>query len=147
MKCSPSERFHELSQSRSKRVNATNYHHIRRLQASARMMVPIPTMHYETSSTSTQSPTIPLSYSLLASRTETFPTTFLPTTVLLIVDTGASVSISHEISDFISTPRPVQPTTLQGIVSGLKVDGIGTAVYTFLTATGERTTVTLPNTL
>jgi hypothetical protein len=147
MKRSPSEHLHEPSQSRSKRVNAANYHHIQRIQASARMMIPIPATHCEPSSTSTQSPTIPLSYSLLASGTETFPTTFLPTTALLIVDTGASVSISHELSDFISPPRPVQPSTLQGIASGLTVDGIGTAAYTFSTAIGEQTTVTLPNTL
>jgi len=147
MKRSPSERFQEPSQSRSKRANATNNQQIHDLLVCAKMMVPIPATHYEPSSTSTQSPKIQLSYSLLASSNETFPTMFLPTTVLLIVDTGASGSISHEISDFISTPRPVQPTTLQGIASGLKVDGIGTAAYTFLTATGEQTTVTLPKTL
>ncbi len=138
MKRSPSERFQEPSQSRSKRANATNNQQIHDLLVCAKMMVPIPATHYEPSSTSTQSPKIQLSYSLLASSNETFPTMFLPTTVLLIVDTGASGSISHEISDFISTPRPVQPTTLQGIASGLKVDGIGTAAYTFLTALTQR---------
>lgn len=50
-----------------------------------------------------------------------------------VVDTGASITITHEKSDFISPIRSVQPTTLQGIASGLSVDGIGDAEYTFCT--------------
>jgi hypothetical protein len=43
--------------------------------------------------------------------------------------------------------RPVQPTNLQGIVSGLSVKGIGTARYLFESSDGSQVLVSLPNTL
>jgi hypothetical protein len=84
---------------------------------------------------------------LAASTPYMFPETFLPTTIMLIIDTGASISISNNKADFIEPSIPVQPTLLQGIASGLTVQGIGTVQYTFTDETGSNVTVHLPNTL
>jgi len=83
----------------------------------------------------------------MAQQDHSFPETFLPTTVLLIVDTGASISITNNLRDFISTPTPVQPTTLKGIASGLAVKAIGTTRYILTTDNGAPATITLPHTL
>jgi hypothetical protein len=84
---------------------------------------------------------------LLSANEEVFPVTFLPTTVMLTIDTGASISITPARQDFIGPIRPIQPTTLQGIASGLKVLGIGTAQYRFQRADGSVLPVTLKNVL
>jgi hypothetical protein len=49
--------------------------------------------------------------------------------VPLIIDTGASISISPYRSDFISPIRPVQKVQIKGIASGLTVQGIGDLQY------------------
>jgi hypothetical protein len=84
---------------------------------------------------------------LTATATASFPTTFLPSTVALIIDTGASVSITPEIHDFIRPPTPVQPTTLRGIAAGLQVRGIGCVHYHFPRPEGGVITVKLDNVL
>lgn len=60
-----------------------------------------------------------------------FPTTFTPDEVSFVVDTGASITITHNKQDFVSPIRCIQPTTLQGITFGLSVEGIGDAEYVF----------------
>jgi hypothetical protein len=84
---------------------------------------------------------------LTASQPSMFPETFLPSTIMLIVDSGASISITNDVMDFVTPPRPIQPTMLQGIASGLAVRGIGTVQYNFVTETGTTLQVQLHNTL
>jgi hypothetical protein len=84
---------------------------------------------------------------LTTTTTASFPTTFLPSTVALIIDTGASVSITPEIDDFIRPPTHVQPTTLRGIAAGLQVRGIGCVHYHFPRPEGGVVTVKLDNVL
>jgi hypothetical protein len=76
-----------------------------------------------------------------------FPTAFMPVEVSFVVDTGASITITHDKSDFISPIRPVQPTTLQGIASGLSVEGIGDTEYVFRTNKNTLISVLLRNVL
>ena len=54
---------------------------------------------------------------------------FTPDEIRLILDSGASISISNCLSDFISPPSKVQSTTVRGIGAGLQVKGIGTVRY------------------
>jgi hypothetical protein len=84
---------------------------------------------------------------LISSPKADFPEVFVPSTVMLNVDTGASVSITPDLSDLTTKPRPVQPTLLQGIASGLQVLDIGTAQYTFLASDGTEVTLHLHDTL
>jgi hypothetical protein len=65
----------------------------------------------------------------------------------LILDTGASVGVTHCLGDFKTPPTPVQSTTLQGIAAGLTVRGVGTATYTVLDDTGHPVTLHIPGTL
>jgi len=67
--------------------------------------------------------------------------------VSLILDTGASVSITHSPADFISSIRPVQHTTLQGIAEGLTVKGLGTVRYAVQDDAGKVRHLTIPDVL
>jgi hypothetical protein len=67
--------------------------------------------------------------------------------ILLILDTGASVSVTNNIGDFLTPPNPVQRTTLQGIAAGLEVRGLGTASYTVLDDAAQPATMNVPGTL
>jgi hypothetical protein len=58
-------------------------------------------------------------------------TPLTPDMVPIIIDSGASISISPYATDFLGPIRPVQHVTLKGIASGLKVAGIGTIKYSF----------------
>jgi hypothetical protein len=68
-------------------------------------------------------------------------------TISLILDTGASVSVTGCIGDFKHPPKPVQCTTLHGIASGLVVQGVGTTTYTVLDNEGAPVTLNIPGTL
>jgi hypothetical protein len=70
-----------------------------------------------------------------------------PVMAPLIMDTGASISISPFITDFISPIRPAQHITIKGIASGLNVAGMGNLAYTFLNDNGVEQTITLKNSL
>jgi len=74
-------------------------------------------------------------------------TPFSSDMVPLILDTGASVSISPCRTDFISPIRPAQHITIKGIASGLNVAGIGNMAYTFINDAGDTQTITLKNSL
>jgi hypothetical protein len=84
---------------------------------------------------------------LLSREDAAFPVTFLSSTNMLIIDTGASITITPSKEDFVGDVKPVQPTVLQGIASGLQVAGIGTASYTFMVPNGDHISISLPNTL
>jgi hypothetical protein len=51
------------------------------------------------------------------------PTPLTPDMVPVIIDTGASISLSPYDTDFIGKIHPVQDVTLKGIASGLRVAG------------------------
>jgi hypothetical protein len=63
--------------------------------------------------------------------------------VPVVIDTGASISISPYNTDFIGKIHPVQNVTLNGIASGLPVAGIGTIQYHFINDKKETQTITL----
>lgn len=65
----------------------------------------------------------------------------------LVIDTGASITVTPHTTDFISPIRPVQQVEIKGIASGLKVAGIGTAIYQFYNDTGEVQVLQLENCL
>jgi hypothetical protein len=67
--------------------------------------------------------------------------------VPLIIDTGASVTITPFKTDFISPIQPVQPTQIQGIASGLQVVGKGDVSYTFKNDLEHSQTITLTDCL
>ena len=52
-----------------------------------------------------------------------------PDEIRLVVDSGASCTISNCLDDFISPPTTAQPRELKGIGSGLQIHGIGTVRY------------------
>ncbi len=68
-------------------------------------------------------------------------------TIPIILDTGASVSVTNCCGDFKRPPHPVQSTTLQGIAAGLVVKGVGTSSYTVLDDAGQPVTLEIPGTL
>jgi hypothetical protein len=67
--------------------------------------------------------------------------------VPLILDTGASVTITPFCSDFVTPLQPVQHITIKGIASGLKAEGVGDVSYTFVNDSGNEQTLTLQNCL
>jgi len=141
----------DMAYQRSQRVKTSSspchYHQVRRRTTAAEAPIPIMANHFEPLFTSPIPSTTYRGLCLLAAQPSGFPEAFLPTTVMLIVDTGASISITPSLSDFVSPPTPVQPTFLKGIASGLQVRGIGTVSYTFQSDDDTSVTALLPNTL
>jgi hypothetical protein len=74
-------------------------------------------------------------------------TTFTPNEWPLIIDTGASITITSNLLNFKEKPRPVLPIRLQGIVYGLELEEIGTATYWFKMDTNMVVTIQLQNVL
>jgi hypothetical protein len=70
-----------------------------------------------------------------------------PDMVPLILDTGASVSISPVRLDFVTPIRPAQHVTVKGIASGLNVAGVGGIAYTFVNDAGDTQNIILRNCL
>jgi hypothetical protein len=67
--------------------------------------------------------------------------------VPLVIDTGASITVTPYSTDFISPIQPVQSVEIKGIASGLQVRGFGDVCYKFYNDAGELQTLTLPNCL
>jgi hypothetical protein len=65
----------------------------------------------------------------------------------LIIDTGASISVTPYRTDFISDIHPIQSLEIQGIASGLTVKGAGTVTYSFYNDDGALQTITLKHCL
>jgi hypothetical protein len=66
-----------------------------------------------------------------------------PDMVPLIIDTGASITVSPYKTDFISPIKPVQSVEIKGIASGLQVCGYGDVSYTFYNDNNELQPLTL----
>jgi hypothetical protein len=50
----------------------------------------------------------------------------------VIFDTGASLSITHDLGDFVEPPKPLaRPMLLGGFANGTKIEGIGCVAWTF----------------
>ena len=74
-------------------------------------------------------------------------TPMTPDMAPLILDTGASISISPYPTDFITPIRPVQHVNIKGIASGLAAKGIGDLSYSFVNDAGTTQTIVLKNCL
>ena len=66
---------------------------------------------------------------MLASNSDAIPATFDSDSVPIIVDSGASVSLTHSMQDFISYEVYANPTMVTGITSGLQIQGQGTIAW------------------
>lgn len=75
------------------------------------------------------------------------PTPISPDMVPLVIDTGASITVTPYSTDFISPIKPVQAIEIKGIASGLRVHGYGDVCYHFRNDVGELQKLTLPNCL
>jgi hypothetical protein len=52
--------------------------------------------------------------------------------ITVIFDTGASLSITHDLGDFVDPPKPLaRPMRLRGFANGTKIEGIGIVAWTF----------------
>lgn len=133
----------------SSRSPPKHYQHVRRQRSRIDPAVPRLATHYPPAANFSMQGSLPVSnvLGLLAENAPSLPVTFLPTTTVLIFDTGASITITPAINDFKHPPTPVQPTVLQGIAAGLRVEGIGEATYTFQAIDRTPVAVTLPNVL
>ena len=63
--------------------------------------------------------------------------------MLVVLDSGCTCAITFDKDDFVGQIRPVQDVELQGISSGLRVEGVGQVNWTFLNEFGHRTTIPL----
>jgi hypothetical protein len=135
--------------SRSSHQRPRNYAQTRRSTARVHSTVPRPATHYRPLSPLAPDDAISLKQRIFAyAACETgLPVTFTPDEVQFVINTGASITITHDKNDFDGHIHPVQPTTLQGIASGLSVAGIGDATYSFTMTEGNSISVTLKNTL
>jgi hypothetical protein len=56
----------------------------------------------------------------------------------LLIDSGASCCISHELSDFVSAVTPyAQPRVLGGLANGIAIEGVGQVEWTVMTDDGQ----------
>jgi len=78
---------------------------------------------------------------------EGFITPMTPDMIPLILDTGASISITPFKSDFITPIKPIQHVSIKGIASGLTATGIGDVSYSFVNNAGETQQLLLRNCL
>lgn len=67
--------------------------------------------------------------------------------VPLIIDAGASITVTPYKTDFVSTIQPVQSVEMKGIASGLQVQGIGDVSSNFYNDNNEIQTLLLRNCL
>jgi hypothetical protein len=65
--------------------------------------------------------------------------------VPLVIDTGASVTVTPYVTDFTSVITPVQSVEIKGIAEGLQVHGTGTVSYKYYNDAGNLVTLDIPN--
>jgi hypothetical protein len=70
-----------------------------------------------------------------------------PDTVPLVIDSGASATVTPYSTDFVDSIRPVQNVEITGIASGLQVRGIGTVSYQFFNDAGQLQTLQIKDCL
>jgi len=75
------------------------------------------------------------------------PTPLSPDMVPLVIDTGASITVTPYPTDFIGPINPVQNAEIKGIASGLQVGGTGTVSYKFQNDKGILKELLLPGNL
>jgi hypothetical protein len=73
------------------------------------------------------------------------PYPITPDQVLIIIDTGARVTINPDPMNFTSDIHPVQDAEIKGIAAGLPIAGIGDITYTFYNDDSEIQTLLLHN--
>jgi hypothetical protein len=110
-----------------------HYSNIRRWESRNETSLPCLATHYKPQlmATAINAPSIRHQLGLLANQDNGLPISFLHNSSMFIVNTGASITNTNSRSDFSEPLHSVQPTVLQGIVSGLNVRGISTATYKF----------------
>jgi hypothetical protein len=74
-------------------------------------------------------------------------TPFTPDMVPIVIDTGASVTVTPYATDFTSLIKPVQSVEVKGIASGLQVRGYGDISYQFQNDNGDTQQMILRNCL
>jgi hypothetical protein len=67
--------------------------------------------------------------------------------VPLVIDTGASVTVTPYVTDLTSAITPVQLVEIKGIAEGLQVRGNGTVCYNYYNNAGDLVNLTIPNCL
>ena len=67
--------------------------------------------------------------------------------VIMVIDSGASISITNQKSDFTGSISEVADLELKGIASGLNIQGVGSAVYHFLDDSGVPFEIEIPEVL
>jgi hypothetical protein len=112
---------------------------------------PRPVVTYHDDSSSALDPTstkeLVLRLAVFQATYQDSPHPITPDQVPIIIDSGASVSITPHLSDFVSPPSPVQPAEIKGIASGLQIHGMGDISYTFTNDLGQPQTLILHNCL
>ena len=71
-------------------------------------------------------------------------TTITSDDLMVVLDSGCTCAIIFDKDDFAGPICPVQFVELKGIASGLSVQGVRQAHWTFLTEQGQHVTIPLP---
>ncbi len=122
---------HELLQAGMKwlvqRQRYYYHHHLKNIELPDQSRILQPAIHFAPLCPITLPHGIPLKQCLQAfTSTDTgFPIGFTSDEVTFVINTGVSITITNDCSDFSSII--VQPKTLQGIGSGLAIEWIGDA--------------------
>lgn len=151
--------FQLLLDTTSANLEATDLNHHDRHNCSHRVRCDLPWHHDKTTvprHVPTYTPLSPMhpDNKLLLIKLAAFEATYhnalapmSPDMVPLVIDTGASISITPYKTDFIGHIHATQPIEIKGITSGLQVQGYGTVCYTFQNDNGTLQTLNLTHCL
>jgi len=108
----------------------------------------VQSVHYEPASTISPHDASTLRQQLWAYLSSTGqPVMFAMTAKAFVIDTGTSITITNSLDDFQGPLLHVPPMQLKGIVAGLMVQGMGSAVYKFCSDNDEIVALPLKNIL